>query len=86
MDDPRSNVRDLVQEEIRRLVADAIAHGDIVNTGLLAAQIDRAYGDCGLTREEIMLEIAAACAKAGVPLELSTPPTSPGKPSSATQE
>ena len=61
----------LVVEEIRRIVADAIRQGRIVKTGRHAPELLRAYPNCGLTVDQIVNELGAAAACAGVPVELS---------------
>jgi hypothetical protein len=73
MADPRTSAQELVYEEIRRLVADAIENRDILHTGLIARKITKTYGDFGSTAEEIALEVATVAAKAGVPVEISRP-------------
>jgi hypothetical protein len=71
--DTRTSVEELVQEEIRRLVADAIEKREILHTGLLAEKIKNTYGDFGSTVEQITLDIATAAARAGVAVEISRP-------------
>lgn len=66
-------VRSLVVEEIRRIVADAITDRRIVKTDRHVSDLLRAYPNCGLTIDEVVTEIGAAAACAGVPVELSRP-------------
>lgn len=66
----RTVVQQFVREEIRRIVADTIAHPGIVRTVPLAELIARAYPNSGMSRHEIADEISRAAIKAGVPLEL----------------
>ena len=63
----------LVTEEIRRSVAEAIEQQECVQSGPLARSIANAYPNCGLTPEEISAEIARAASKAGLAVELTRP-------------
>ena len=66
-------VQSLLVEEIRRIVADAITERRIVKTGRHAPDLLRAYPNCGLDSDQVVNEIGAAAACAGVPVELSRP-------------
>jgi len=66
-----SLIEALVDEEIRRLVADAIRDGECLSTAIAAAQIMQVYPRCGLTERKLVDEIARAAAKAGVAVEFS---------------
>ena len=68
-----TKVRELVEEEIRRIVADAIRGAEILHTGPLASKLAKAYSNSGLSAEAISDEIAKAGARAGVALEISRP-------------
>lgn len=68
--DFNAKVRELVHEEIRRIVADAIADDEILHVGPAALRLSREYGACGLTPEDIADELALAAVSAGVPMEL----------------
>lgn len=60
----------LIGEEIRRLVSDAIKDGGMISTSRCAAQIDRAYGRCGLSEADIANQVIMAAASAGVAVEI----------------
>ena len=62
----------LISEEIRRLIADAIAEGSSIAVSRMAATIVRAYPTCGLSESDIVNEIALAAARSGVPAEFGT--------------
>jgi hypothetical protein len=68
--DRPSLIGTLVDEEIRRLVADAIRDGDCLAASAAADQIIRTYPYCGLDARRLTDDIAMAAAKAGVPVEL----------------
>jgi hypothetical protein len=69
----RSLILQLVTEEIRRSIAEAIEHQECVQSGPLARSIARAYPNCGLSPDEISAEIARAASKAGLAVELTRP-------------
>ena len=69
----RKIVQSRVVEEIRHIVANAIRDGRIVKTGRHAPDVLRAYPNCGLTVDEVINEIGAAAACAGVAVEFSRP-------------
>lgn len=73
MANPGRDVRDLVDEEIRRIVADAVQPSMMLRTGPAAERVARAYGDCGMSPDEIAMQIAEAAACAGVAVEISRP-------------
>ena len=62
-------IETLVDEEIRRVVADAIRSGDCIAASTRAAQILKAYPSCTLDEEALVTRIAIAAAKSGVPVE-----------------
>jgi hypothetical protein len=66
-------VLQLVTEEIRRSIAEAIEDQECVQSGPLARSIARAYPNCGLSADEISAEIARAASKAGLAVELTRP-------------
>jgi hypothetical protein len=68
--DRPSLIGTLVDEEIRRLVADAIRDGDCLAASVAANQIIRTYPYCGLDERRLVNDIALAAAKAGVAVEL----------------
>src|SRR5215210_1023817 len=70
---PNQLVRKLLVEEIERIVADAGAQRRIVKAGRHAPYLLRAYPSCGLTADQVVTEIGAAAACAGVPVELARP-------------
>jgi hypothetical protein len=69
----RSVILQLVTEEIRRSIAEAIEHQECVQSGPLARSIAMAYPNCGLSPDEISAEIARAASKAGLAVELTRP-------------
>lgn len=69
----RATNRQLVDEEIRRAIADAIEARDIVRAGPLAERLACTYPGSGWPTDLIAYEIERAAARAGVALELSTP-------------
>jgi hypothetical protein len=62
-------IETLVDEEIRRLVADAIRDGECLSASSAAAQILKAYPGCALDESHLVDGIAMAAAKAGVAVE-----------------
>ena len=62
-------VQVLVSEEVRRIVADAVGDGGCVSASSAAAQVLKAYPNCGLAEREIADEIALAASRAGVAVE-----------------
>ena len=66
-------VQELVAEEIRRVVAEAVQTRDCLPTGKFAAAIARAYPNCGMTPDELADEILRSAIKAGVTVEISRP-------------
>jgi hypothetical protein len=74
MDIPdQSLVLQLLTEEIRRSVAEAIEHQDCVQSGPLAHSIANTYPNSGLSPDEISAEIARAASRAGLAVELTRP-------------
>ena len=68
-----SFIRRLIDEEIRRVVADAIEDGVILSAPATAATILRSYPHCGMTERLIADRIMLAAADAGVAVELGAP-------------
>ena len=66
---PSKLIATLISEEIRRLVADAIAEGSVISTAQTADALMRSYPDCDVTEAEIANEVAWAACRAGVPIE-----------------
>ena len=66
-------VQGLLFEEVERIVADASGDGRIVKAGRHASILLRAYPNCGLSAADVVNEIGAVAACAGVPVELSRP-------------
>jgi hypothetical protein len=62
-------IETLVDEEIRRLVADAIRDGECLSVSEAATQILKTYPGCGLEERRLVDGIAIAAAKAGVAVE-----------------
>jgi hypothetical protein len=60
----------LVQEEVRRIVADAIQGKQILGASVHAQQVLRTYPNCGMTERDIADHIIIAAAKAGVAVEI----------------
>jgi hypothetical protein len=65
-----SLVHQLVDEEIRRMVADAIQSGESVSVSRQAAILDRSYPNSGLSAEEIKNRVLKAANSAKVPVEI----------------
>jgi hypothetical protein len=63
-------IETLVQEEVRRIVADAIQGREILSAYEHAKQVLRTYPNCGLTERYIADHIIMAAAKAGVAVEI----------------
>jgi hypothetical protein len=72
----------LVQEEIRREVADAIATRSIIFSSACSKKILSRYPECGLTARYLADEIILFAAKAGVPVAVGedAPPRFRGVP------
>ena len=68
-----SFIRRLIDEEIRRVVADAIEDGVILSAPATAAAVLRTYPHCGMTERLIADRIMLAAADAGVAVELGAP-------------
>jgi hypothetical protein len=60
----------LINEEIRRIVAEAVADGGILSAQKCAAQILRAYRGSALSKTELADRIMMAAASAGVAVEI----------------
>ena len=67
------SVEDLVSDEIRRLVAEAVANGGILSIGDGVVQIMSAHPDCRLTKRQVGDELILAAAAAGVAVEIGPP-------------
>jgi len=63
-------IETLVQEEVRRIVADAIQGQEILDVYQHAQQVVRTYPNCGMTERVIADHIIMAAAKAGVAVEI----------------
>lgn len=63
-------VERLVDEEIRRMVADAVKDGGTISTTKCAALIARAYVGCGLSQAEIADRVIMAATSAGLAVEI----------------
>ena len=63
----------LLVEEIERIVAEARIDRRVVKAGRHAPDLLRAYAACGLSADQMVNEIGAVAACAGVPVELSRP-------------
>jgi len=68
-------VHQLIAEEIRRVIADAIETQECLAIGRRASLIERAYPNSGLSSDDICDEILAAAISARVPVEMSKPKT-----------
>jgi len=66
-------ITDLVSEEIRRLVAEAIANGGILSTADCAERVMAIYPNCGLSNRRMADAIMLAAAAAGVAVEIAPP-------------
>ena len=66
-------VRELIHDEIRRTVADAINGDEILHTGPLVDRLVKTYGHCGWSSEQIEQEIIVAASRAGVAVEMCRP-------------
>jgi hypothetical protein len=63
----------LIDEEIRRIVADAVQEGGILSAQDAADHILRAYRGSALSKTEIADRIMLAAASAGVAVEIGPP-------------
>jgi hypothetical protein len=68
--DRPSLIETLIDEEIRRVVADAIRDGGCLSSSATAVQIMKVYPTCGLSRRHLADRIVLAAAAAGVAVEL----------------
>lgn len=66
-------IRNLVLEEIRRIVAGFISSRSCLDSGRHAAEIARAYPNSGMSADEIAEEIITAAVHARVPIEMNRP-------------
>ena len=66
-------IQTLVDEEVRRIVAEAIAKRGTLKASAAAAQITRVYPNSGLTEREIADRVTRAAAAAGVAVEMGLP-------------
>ena len=66
-------VRQLITDEIRRVVADCIANKRCLLTGRYAALIHRAYPNCGLSAADIGEQLLEAALSAKVPVKITKP-------------
>ena len=63
-------IEGLVEEEIRRLVAEAIAKHGMVSTAECAERIRHVYPTCGLSDRNLANRVMMAAAAAGVAVEI----------------
>ena len=63
-------IEGLVSEEIRRLVAEAIADGGIMSVANCVAKVVAVYPNCGISKRQIADEVMMAAAAAGVAVEI----------------
>lgn len=63
-------IEGLIDAEIRRLVAEAIANASTVSTTECAAEVKRVYPTCGLSKRYIGDRVLMAAAAAGVAIEI----------------
>jgi hypothetical protein len=66
----RRLVRGMVREDIGKAVARAAQGSGFLRAGEQAYRIAKAYPNCGMANTEIVNEIIAACAAAGVAVEI----------------
>ena len=66
-------IQTIVDEEVRRIVAEAIAKRGTLKASAAAAQIMQVYPNSGLTEREIADRLARAAAAAGVAVETGLP-------------
>jgi hypothetical protein len=62
-------VQILITEEVERIIEEARAECRILRTGRLAGALARCFPNSGLTLRELVDQIAAAGASAGIPVE-----------------
>ena len=67
-------VQSLVREEIEHIVSRAARGRGFLRAGEHAYRIAKAYPNCGLTGEQVVNEIIATAATAGVAVEMSRAP------------
>jgi hypothetical protein len=60
----------LVDDEIRRLVAEAIAKNSTISTTECVAEVKRVYPTCGLSKRYLGDRVLMTAAAAGVPVEI----------------
>jgi hypothetical protein len=63
-------IEGLVDEEIRRLVAEAIAEGGTISTAECVAKVKSVYPTCGLSKRTIADMVISAAAAAGIAVEI----------------
>jgi hypothetical protein len=80
---PISIIQLRIDDEIRRIVAEAVASDCVVSSGREACRLAAAFGTCGQAVEDISEQIIKAAIYAGVAVEMCSPRT--GKPSTAIQ-
>lgn len=61
---------DLVHDEIRQIVADAVSSGEVIRVRALAARLKASYAGSSLTESEIADELLLAGSTAKVPMEI----------------
>ena len=67
-------IREILQEEVRRVIADAIKDDRILHSGSQAERLATVYPGSGLSPDEISERIIEAAVHAGVSIEMSRPP------------
>jgi hypothetical protein len=60
----------LVEDEVRRFIAEAIARGGTISTSECVAKIRIVYPTCGLSRRTISDMVIAAASTSGVPVAI----------------
>jgi hypothetical protein len=66
-------IKILMTEEIERIVSQAARGSGFIRAGELAYRLLKQFPNAGMTGEEVVNEIVAAAANAGVAVEISQP-------------
>ena len=69
----RDALQDLVREEIRRVIADALERDEMLHVGAAADRLARTYGAHGLSAAFIADQLVRAGVSAGITMEMSRP-------------
>ncbi len=64
-----SLIATLLNEEVRRIVADAIEASECLDASAAASQIIKTYPNCGLQHRDVVNTIVMAAARSGVAVE-----------------